>query len=160
MKSAVGVVRHTSTCNTNLDKVKCYSCGDMGHIGANCPKKAKESRGKEGKGKDAKGKDNKGNGGKPGGAGQKGKGKKGGKHGKKGKMNEVAYNGEAWEDGQEWSQEWGGCWQASYSEQQSGQSAASEMGGTQAARNAPLQMSSLRCVSYWLKAAMSCRTLV
>ena len=98
-----GKAHPTIKCNTNLDKVKCYSCGDMGHIGAKCPQTAKESKGKEGKGKD-----NKGKGGNPRGAGEKGKGNKGGKHRKKGKMNELAYNCEDWEGGQEWLQEWGG----------------------------------------------------
>ena len=32
-----------SQCTTNLEKVKCFKCGDMGHISLNCPKQQKLS---------------------------------------------------------------------------------------------------------------------
>ena len=97
-----GKAHATDKCTTNLEKVKCFSCHEMGHIGANCPHKGK-GKGKESQGKDAKGKGGKGKPGKSGGSNEKGKGKgKAGKQGKKGKMNEVSYDGD---DGQWWSQE-------------------------------------------------------
>ncbi|CAE7206791.1 unnamed protein product [Symbiodinium necroappetens] len=135
-----GKAHATDKCTTNLEKVKCFSCHEMGHIGANCPHKGK-GKGKESQGKDAKGKGGKGKPGKSGGSNEKGKGKgKAGKQGKKGKMNEVSYDGD---DGQWWSQEWDYNWQEPYLDQQLGQSALAESGGTQASQSAPLQMSSL-----------------
>ena len=135
-----GKAHATDKCTTNLEKVKCFSCHEMGHIGANCPHKGK-GKGKESQGKDAKGKGGKGKPGKSGGSNEKGKGKgKAGKQGKKGKMNEVSYDGD---DGQWWSQEWDYNWQEPCLDQQLGQSALAESGGTQASQSAPLQMSSL-----------------
>ena len=79
----------TSACTVDLAKIKCFSCGGSGHIGANCPNKRKGGSVNQGD-KWSKGKgDAKGQGGK---SNNKGKGKGKGKakgFGKKGKLNET-----------------------------------------------------------------------
>ena len=85
----------TENCSTDMSKVKCFSCGELGHISAHCSKahgsasssgkgKGKEKGKERGKGKDGKGKD-KGKGKAKG----KEKGAKGPGKGKKGKMFEL-----------------------------------------------------------------------
>ena len=96
--SKCGSKKHKSDqCTVDLTKIKCFSCGGSGHIGANCPEKrrgansqvnqgGKWSKGKaEGKGKG--GKSGKGKEASKGGKSSGGKGKKG--YGKKGKLNET-----------------------------------------------------------------------
>ena len=96
--SRCGSKKHkTDSCTVDMSKVKCFSCGGSGHIGANCPEKRKGasnqvnqggkwSKGKaEGKGKG--GKSGKGKEASKGGKSSGGKGKKG--YGKKGKLNET-----------------------------------------------------------------------
>ena len=87
----------TSACTVDLAKIKCFSCGGSGHIGANCPNKRKGGSVNQGD-KWSKGKgDAKGQGGKSNNKGKskdsnKGKGKGKGKakgFGKKGKLNET-----------------------------------------------------------------------
>ena len=103
--SKCGSKKHsTDSCSVDLSKVKCFSCGLPGHIGANCPKKSQQdgkgyskSKGDKGKGKYGGGKGvvkghfDKG---KNKGKGKKGKPSKG--FGKKGKLNEVAMSDEDW----------------------------------------------------------------
>ena len=96
--SRCGSKKHKSDqCTVDLTKIKCFSCGGSGHIGANCPEKrrgassqvnqgGKWSKGKaEGKGKG--GKSGKGKEASKGGKSSGVKGKKG--YGKKGKLNET-----------------------------------------------------------------------
>ena len=110
-----GSKRHTaSSCNTDMNKIKCFRCGKLGHVSFNCHARHENGKGKGGeKGKgivkfdmwDKKGsKDSKGS------KGSKGKGK-----GKKGKLNEVSedwtdWTAESWDDDDYW---WNDQWQES-----------------------------------------------
>ena len=73
--SKCGSKRHdTNSCSVDLQKLKCFKCGQSGHISANCRNKGKadgsssvskgDSKGSKGKGKPGKG---------SGGSGKKGK---------------------------------------------------------------------------------------
>ena len=95
----------TSSCSTDLSKVKCFSCGNHGHIGANCKNKEK---GKQDSGKGTgvvQSSWDKGKG--------KGKGKRPGKgYGKKGKLNELSeYTEDDWwwyeNDWSTYGRDWG-----------------------------------------------------
>ena len=91
----------TSSCQTDLSKVRCFKCQEQGHIGANCPKRSQDSgkghgksKGDKGKGKGKgvyKGQFDKGKGKSKGKKGKPGKG-----FGKKGKLNEVSMSDEDW----------------------------------------------------------------
>ena len=91
----------TSSCQTDLSKVRCFKCQEQGHIGANCPKRSQDGGKGHGKSKGDKGK-SKGKGvykgqfdkGKGKSKGKKGKPGKG--FGKKGKLNEVSMSDEDW----------------------------------------------------------------
>ena len=119
----------TENCSTDMSKVKCFSCGELGHISAQCSKargsasssgkgKGKEKGKERGKGKDGKGKD-KGKGKAKG----KEKGAKGPGKGKKGKMFELVeslppvpehpqvdegWGAFVWDEG--WSNSWDEQW--------------------------------------------------
>ena len=95
----------TSSCSTDLSKVKCFSCGNHGHIGANCKNKEK-GRQDSGKGTGViQSSWDKGKG--------KGKGKRPGKgYGKKGKLNELSeYTEDDWwwyeNDWSTYGRDWG-----------------------------------------------------
>ena len=109
-----GSKKHKSdACTVDLTKIKCFSCGGSGHIGANCPEKrrgasnqvnqgGKWSKGKaEGKGKG--GKSGKGKEASKGGKSSGGKGKSKG-FGKKGKLNETVETDPAdmWYEESDW----------------------------------------------------------
>ena len=109
--SKCGSKKHRSdTCTVDLTKIKCFSCGGSGHIGANCPMKRKGGSVNQGD-KWMKGKgDGKGKGGKSGKSGKgkdgnkgKGKGKSKG-FGKKGKLNETVETdpSDMWYDAGDW----------------------------------------------------------
>ena len=106
-----GSKKHRSdACTVDLAKIKCFSCGGSGHIGANCPLKRKGGSVNQGD-KWSKGKgDGKGKGGKSGKSGRgkdankgKGKGKSRG-YGKKGKLNETVETdpSDMWYDEDDW----------------------------------------------------------
>ena len=93
-----GSKKHKSdACTVDLSKIKCFSCGGSGHIGANCPEKRRGANNVSQGGKWSKGKaEGKGKGGKSGKGKEASKGGKisGGKgkskgYGKKGKLNET-----------------------------------------------------------------------
>ena len=93
----------TGSCTTDLSKIKCFSCGSHGHIGANC-KNREKGRHDSGKGSGVvQSSWDKG----------KGKGKRSGKgYGKKGKLNELSEftDDEWWWYENDWStygQDWG-----------------------------------------------------
>ena len=95
----------TGSCTTDLSKIKCFSCGSHGHIGANC-KNREKGRHDSGKGSGVvQSSWDKGKG--------KGKGKRSGKgYGKKGKLNELSEftDDEWWWYENDWStygQDWG-----------------------------------------------------
>ena len=109
--SKCGSKKHRSdACTVDLSKIKCFSCGGSGHIGANCPQKRKGGSVNHGD-KWMKGKGNgKGKGGKSGKSGKgndankgKGKGKSKG-YGKKGKLNETVETdpSDMWYDEGDW----------------------------------------------------------
>ena len=107
-----GSKRHTvSSCNTDMNKIKCFRCGKLGHVSFNCHARHENGKGKGGE----KGKgivksdmwDKKGSKGAKGSKGSKGKGK-----GKKGKLNEVSedwtdWTAESWDDEDYW---WNDQW--------------------------------------------------
>ena len=109
--SKCGSKKHRSdACTVDLSKIKCFSCGGSGHIGANCPQKRKGGSVNQGD-KWMKGKgDGKGKGGKSGKSGKgndanKGKGKSKSKgYGKKGKLNETVETdpSDMWYDEGDW----------------------------------------------------------
>lgn len=155
----------TSQCSTDMSRVRCFRCGEMGHISVKCQKgkssgkstpsgggspkgqsKGKGSgRAKGLKGKGAKGKFAKGSG------NGKGKGKKGRTQGK-GKMHEmheVTWDGDAqvetfWYDADgdvdEWAAEWWGDAES--------HAAVSEAGTREGQGEAPLEMSPLLVSSF------------
>ncbi len=93
--SRCGSKKHkTDSCTVDIAKIKCFSCGGLGHIGANCPAMTRGGVNVNQGGKWAKAKaEGKGPGGKSGkgkeaSKGGKGKGKAKG-FGKKGKLNET-----------------------------------------------------------------------
>ena len=111
----------TESCSVDLTKVKCFSCGVAGHIGANCPKKTQHDGKGYGKPKGDKGKGKYGGGkgvvkghfdkGKNKGKGKKGKPGKG--FGKKGKLNELSMSDEDWwwyQDDWSWNRMAVGLW--------------------------------------------------
>ena len=109
--SKCGSKKHRSdACTGDLSKIKCFSCGGSGHIGANCPQERKGGNVNQGD-KWMKGKgDGKGKGGKSGKNGKgndankgKGKGKSKG-YGKKGKLNEAVESdpSDMWYEDSDW----------------------------------------------------------
>ena len=109
--SKCGSKKHRSdACTVDLSKIKCFSCGGSGHIGANCPQERKGGSVNQGD-KWMKGKgDGKGKGGKSGKSGKgndankrKGKSKSKG-YGKKGKLNETVETdpSDMWYEDSDW----------------------------------------------------------
>ena len=107
-----GSKRHTaSSCNTDMNKIKCFRCGKLGHVSFNCHARHENGKGKGGeKGKGIVKSDMWDKKGSKGSKGSKGKGK-----GKKGKLNEVSedwtdWTAESWDDDDYW---WNDQWQES-----------------------------------------------
>ena len=96
----VGKGHETSQCNTDMSRVRCFRCGEMGHVSVKCPSQKGKSSGKStpsGGGSPKGQSKGKGSGGAKGLKGKEVKGKKGKTQGK-GKMHEmheVTWDGDA-----------------------------------------------------------------